>query len=305
MSIKYDGKSPSKLWYFWQNTKAMMRTPFEYSTQKDAKKAGKDLGIFVGAAAVTQGVLSIGMIAALPLAPTLISLVGFSVAITYGWQGFQKMRALKSSSFVYGYVREKENQWLHKKADGNALQRGLKSVKDKIKNFGASIPLPLVKAGKWIGAGLAAAGAAVGIGAGLSYAGVPAFSTGAAATSILGGIAHAGAVVGLSAAAAVATVTGIAVAAIPVGIAATVWCRKNAYARNPDRPVFKKPPSGGQPIDRGQVFTPKAKAASFEFNTSSNTAEPTNNNSSDLSEERKRAAEARQSRKRFSNNRFN
>ncbi len=305
MAIQYDGKSPGKLWYFWQNTKAMLRTPFEYSTQKDAKKAGKDVGIFVGAAAVTQGVLSVSMIAALPLVPLLVSLVGFSVAINFGWQGFQKMRMLKNSSFVYGYVREKENQWLHRKADGNFLQRGLKSVKDKIANFGSSIPLSVVKAGKWIGGGLAAAGAAVGIGAGLSYAGVPAFSTGATATGILGGIAHAGAVVGLSAAAAVATVTGLAVAAIPVGIAAMAWCNKTAYARNPDRPVFKKPQPNGQPIDRGQVFTPKAKAASFEFNTSSNSAEPVNNNSSELSAERKRAAEERQARKRSNNNRFN
>lgn len=304
MSVKYDGKSPSKLWYFWQNTKALARTPFEYTTHNDAKKAGKDLGIFVGAAAVTQGILSIGMIAALPLAPTLISLVGFSVALTYGWNGFQKCRMLKNSSFVYGYVREKENQWLHKKTDGNSLKRGLKSIKDKVANIGKSIPLPLVKAGKWLGIAAAAVGAATGIGAALSYAGVPAFSTGAAATSILGGIAQAGAIVGLSAAAAVATVTGIAIAAIPLGIMATAWCRKTAYARSPDRPSFKKPSTtGGQPIDRGQVFSPKA--ASFEFNSTSPSAEATPANNNELSESRRKAAEERAKRKRDSSNRFN
>ena len=305
MSIKYDGKSPSRLWYFWQKTKALARTPFEYTTHNDAKKAGKDLGIFVGAAAVTQGILSIGMIAALPLAPTLISLVGFSVALTYGWNGFQKARALMGSSFVYGYVREKENQWLHKKADGNALKRGLKSIKEKIAGIGGKIPLPLVKAGKWLGIAAATVGAATGIGAALSYAGVPAFSTGAAATSILGGIAQVGAVVGLSAAAAVATVTGIAVAAIPLGLVAAAWCRKTAYARSPDRPSFKKPSSGsGQPIDRGQVFSPKA--ASFEFNTSSPSATPVSNgNDNELSEQRRKAAEERANRKRDNSRRFN
>lgn len=293
MASNYREDKPGKLWLFWQNTKAMMRTPFEYSTQRDAKKAGKDLGIFVGAAAVTQGILSIGMIAALPLAPTLISLVGFSVAITYGWQGVQKIRALKNSNFVYSYVRDKKEKWQRRKTEGNIFKRTLKSVKDKVAGVTAKIPLPLVKAGKWIGAGLAAAGAAVGIGAGLSYAGVPAFTTSVAATGILGGIAQAGAVVGLSAAAAVATVTGIAVAAIPLGLAAAAWCRKTAYARNPDRPMFKKPPTNPQPIDKGQVFSPKA--ASFEFNTSSEptTSQPASNNN-ELSETRRKAAEARE-----------
>jgi hypothetical protein len=236
--------------------------------------------------------------------PLLISLAGFSTAITYGWQGVQKLRMLKNSSFVYGYVREKENQWLHKKADGGSFKQGLKSIKDKVMNIGSKIPLPLVKAGKWLGIAAATVGAAAGIGAGLSYAGVPAFSTGAAATSILGGIAQAGAVVGLSAAAAVATVTGIAIAAIPLGLVAAAWCRKTAYARNPDRPVFKKPASGSQPIDRGQVFSPKA--ASFDFNGTSPSGTPSNDSAtSELSEARRKAAEARQARKRDNSGRFN
>ncbi|TAL37276.1 MAG: hypothetical protein EPN97_05465 [Alphaproteobacteria bacterium] len=302
MSIQYDGKSPGKFWYFMQKTKALMRTPFEYTTRNDAKKAGKDVGYFVGAAAVTSAVLAVPIIAALPLVPTLISLVGFSVAINYGWQGFQKLRMLAKSSFVYGYVREKENQWLHNKADGNFLQRGLKSVKDKIAGFGAKIPLPLVKAGKWLGITAAVGGAIAAVGAGLSYAGVPAFSTGAAATSILGGIAQAGAVVGLSAAAAVGTLSVLALAAVPLGILAAGWCRKTAYARDPDRPVFKKPPPGAPPIDRGQVFSPKA--AAFEFNDNSPKATPVDDG---LSEERKKAAEQRAAnRKRGgSSNRFN
>lgn len=302
MSIKYDGKSPGKLWYFWQNTKALARTPFEYTTQRDAKKAGKDIGIFVGVAALTQGVLSVGMIAALPLAPMLISLVGFSVALNFGWQGFNKIRALKNSSFVYGCVRENENKWLHRKADGNVFKRGLKSIKDKVASIGSKIPLPLVKGGKWLGIAAAVTGAAAAIGAGLSYAGVPAFSTGAAASSILGGIAQAGAVIGLSAAAATATVTGLAVLAIPVGLVASAWCRKTAYARNPDRPVFKKPPPGAPPIDRGQVFS--SKAASFEFNANSNTAAPVNDDA--LSEQRRKAAEQRAANRnrRDNSNRF-
>jgi hypothetical protein len=302
MSVQYEGKSPNKLWYFWQNTKALARTPFEYTTQRDARKAGKDVAIFIAAAAATSVVLGVPIIAALPVLPSLISIAGSLTASIFAWQGFQKIRALKNSSFVYGCVRESENKWLHRKADGNVFKRGLKSIKDKISSIGSKIPLPLIKGGKWLGIAAAAAGAIAAIGAGLSYAGIPAFSTGATATTILGSIAQAGAVIGLSAAAATATVTGLALLAIPVGLAASAWCRKTAYTHDPNRPVFKKPSSGAQPIDRGQVFS--SKAASFEFNANSSTATPVNDDA--LTEQRKKAAEQRaNNRKRGGNsNRF-
>lgn len=290
MAVKYDGKSPGKLWYFWQNTKALAQTPFQYATAADAKKAGKDIGMFAGIATGTSIVLSVPVIAALPVVPLLLSLAGFSWALHHGWQGFHKMRALKNSSFVYSYVRSKEDQWVERKAKGNIFKRTLKSVKDKVNTIKNAIPLPLVKAGKWLGFAAAGIGAVAGAAAGLSYAGLPAFSTGATATAILGGIAQAGAIVGLSAAAAVATVTGLALAAVPVGILAARWCSSTAHARDPNRPVFgkAKTPAGGQPIEQGEVFKPKS--ASFEFNGNSTTATPVND---DMSEARKKAAAQR------------
>jgi hypothetical protein len=294
MSIQYDGKSPGKLWYFWQNTKAMLKTPFQYQTEKDAKVAGKHVGKFAGIAIATSVVISVPIIAALPIVPMLVSLAGFSWAIHHGWQGVQKIRMLKSSSYVHGYVRDQENKWLHRKADGNVFKRTWKSLKEKVSGISAKIPLPVVKAGKWLGLAAAAVGAAGAAALGLSYAGLPLFSTGSTAAAELGGIAQAGAVVGLSAAAAVATVTGLAIAAIPVGLAINAWCRKTAYARDPARSLFKKPaakPKADGPIDQGVVFSPKA--ASFDFNDNAP------GQSESLSEERKNAAEARaQNRKR-------
>ena len=313
MSVKYDGKSPNKLWYFWQYTKAIVQTPFQYETADRAKSTGKSLGKFVGIAAATSIVLgalpAVVGVATLGIVPLCLSLGGYSWALHHGWQGIQKAGALKSSSFVYSYVKGQEDKWVDRQRNGNVFKRTWKSLKEKVSNIGSKIPMPLVKAGKWLGIGAAVAGIGGAVAAGLSYAGVPAFATGATATSVLSGIASAGAVIGLSAAAAVATVTGLAVAAIPIGLGISAWCRKKGYANDPNRPVFgkKKPsapggkPPGDGPIDKGVVFAPKA--ASFEFNDNATSGTPANDS---LSEERRKAAEQRaNSRKRGgSGNRF-
>lgn len=293
MSVRYDGKSPSKLWYFMQKAKAMAKTPFVYETQGQAKDIGKNVGIFVGAAAVTQIVLSVGIIAALPLVPTLISLAGFSTALYFGWNGVRQIGQLAKSSFVYGSVREAEDKWLERKQKGNFLQRGLKNVKDGMAKLADKIPLPLAKAGKWLGFGAAGAGAIAAVGAGLHYLGVPGLAAGSAvATSV----AAAGAAIGLTAAATVAVVTGLAVAAIPLGILAGASLKASVSRRAPgDRPTFgkpkgPKPPSNDDGNDRNTVFTPKATSVTFN-----DKAPPANDDG--LSEQRRKAAEARAANK--------
>src|SRR5476649_2024335 len=108
MAVQYEGKSPGKLWKFWQKTKALAQTPFQYSTARDAQRMGKDGGISIGAAALTSVVLGVHIIAALPILPMLISVAGFSVCATFGWRAIQKGMGLSRSGFVTGYVRKKE-----------------------------------------------------------------------------------------------------------------------------------------------------------------------------------------------------
>jgi hypothetical protein len=291
MSVRYDGQSPGKLWYFWQKTKALAQTPFHYETQGQAKQIGKNMGIFVGAAAVTQLVLSVSIIAALPLVPTLLSLAGFSTALYFGWNGVRQIGALAKSSFVHGSVRQSEDKWLERKQKGNVLQRTLKSVKDGVAKLADKIPLPLAKAGKWLGLGAAGVGAVAAVGAGLHYLGVPGLAAGSAvATSV----ATAGAAIGLTAAATVAVVAGLAVAAIPLGILAAASLKASVARRAPDRPTFgkpkgPKPPSNDNGADRNTVFQPKA--TSVEFNNSA----PKEDDG--LSEQRRKAAEARAANK--------
>ncbi|MEZ0260157.1 MAG: hypothetical protein ACAH80_04065 [Alphaproteobacteria bacterium] len=292
MSVRYDGKSPGKLWYFWQKTKAMAQTPFHYETQGEAKKIGKNMGIFVGAAAATQIVLGVGIIAALPLLPTLISLAGFSTALYFGWNGVRQIGPLAKSSFVYGSVREAEDKWLERKQKGNVLQRTLKNVKDGVAKLADKIPLPLAKAGKWLGFGAAGAGVVAAVGAGLHYLGVPGLAAGSAvATSV----ATAGAAIGLTAAATVAVVAGLAVAAIPLGILAAASLKASVNRRAPaERPTFGKPkgpkPPSNDDGDRNTVFQPKATSVNFNDN-----APPAKDDG--LTEQRRKAAEARANNK--------
>lgn len=290
MSVRYDGKSPSKLWYFWQKTKAMAQTPFHYETQGEAKKIGKNMGIFVGAAAATQLVLSVSIIAALPLVPTLISLAGFSTALYFGWNGVRQIGQLAKSSFVYGSVRQSEDKWLERKQKGNVLERTLKNVKDGVAKLADKIPLPLAKAGKWLGFGAAGVGAVAAVGAGLHYLGVPGLAAGSAVATT---VASAGAAIGLTAAATVAVVAGLAVAAIPLGILAAASLKASVNRRAPNKPTFgkpkgPKPPSNDDGGDKNVVFQPKA--TSVEFNNSA----PKDDG---LSEERRKAAEQRAANK--------
>ncbi|MDE1151311.1 MAG: hypothetical protein PW788_02145 [Micavibrio sp.] len=308
MAIKYEGKSPNKLWYGWQRTKALVQSFGDYSTGKDAKAAAKNGGMTLGSA-VSYGLANSYLLPFIPLPGIgIIASVAASIAVWhFGMNTYRKIKTVNNSNFVYNYVRQKEYAWEAKKARKPLLQRiklGLKAKADKI-------PLPLVKAAKWLGIAAAVTGAALATGGALNALGVPAISGSATTATILGGIAKAGALIGLTATAAVGTAIGLAVAAIPVGVAVMVVARNTAIRRNPNRPSFKpKPPApptndDKTPISKGVVFSAD-KGSSFTFNDNAapSAQDTPAAEAPGMSEARKAAAAARAARKK-GGSRFN
>ncbi|MBI1215068.1 MAG: hypothetical protein GC185_04515 [Alphaproteobacteria bacterium] len=236
MSVKYNGKSPSKLWYIWQNTKGFAHSITNPATKKDAKAGAKSGGIsaavLLGGGAITK----IGFIAIMPIIPTVISLAAVGGAGYFGLNAYRKFKLIKKSSTHQTYMRKQEQKWLDRKNRAPLFTRIKEGIGKKID----SIPRPLLKIAKWGGIGTALAGVAASGAAALNALGVGAFSTGATATAVLGGIVKAGAIVGLTATAAPAVAVAIAVAAIPVGIAAAVTASKIAYRTDPERLSFGK-----------------------------------------------------------------
>ena len=296
MAIRYDGKSPGNLWYFWQKTKALMKTPFDYTTRKDAGRFGKDVGIGVGALAGANLLLGVPILAATPILPWVIGFAGIMTGFHFGRNAWNKFKGLKETALVTNYVHQQEEKWYDRQKRGPLLKRIKEGFKAKMK-----LPLPLVKAAKWLGLGGATAGVAGATAGALSYAGVPAFATSATATTILSGIAQAGALVGLTAATATAVAVGAAVLAIPAGIGVFVAARNAVIRRNPDKPSFgvpKKQEPSGEPIEKGQVFTAE-KGNSFDFNETAEKpaakkeAPPPANDDDGMSEARRKAAEER------------
>ena len=305
MAIQHDGKSPGKIWYAWQKTKALTMSFFDYSTKNEAKAAAKNTGFTFGSA-IGYGLTNAYLLPLLPIPGIgiIASVAGFYAVAHFGRKAFIKTKSVVKSPFVYNYVRQAEYKWQDKKSRPALGQRIKNAIKAKVDK----IPLPLVKAAKWAGLALAVAGAALATGGALNAAGVPAISGSATTATILGGIAKVGAVIGLSSAAAVGTAIGLAVVAIPVGLVLSAVARNAAIRRDPNRISFKpKPPKppvndDATPIDKGVVFQPTAQ--SFEFNDN---APPSNGASAGLSDARKAAAEARAAarKNKSSSNRFN
>jgi len=307
MAIQYDGKSPSKIWYAWQRTKALATSFGDYSVGKDSKAAAKNGGMTLGSA-IAYGLTNSYLLPFIPIPGIgLIASVGASIAVWhFGMKTYRKIKTVNSSNYVYNYVRQKEYAWEAKKARKPLLQR----IKANLKAKADKIPLPVVKTAKWLGIAAAVVGATVATGGALNALGVPGIAGSTTAATILGGIAKAGALVGLTATAAAGTVIGLAVAAIPVGIAVMVVARNAAIHRDPNRPSFKPkppaPPSNDDktPISKGVVFSAE-KGSSFTFNDN---AAPSVDSSAPeapaMSEARKAAAAARANRKK-GGNRFN
>lgn len=310
MAVQHDGKSPGKLWYAWQKSKALSKSFFDYTTEKDARAGAKSAGISLGTLAGSSAVFHyVAVLAAVPLLPTVVGLVAGTVAINFGMKAFRKFQLVNNSPMVYNYVRQQEYKWVDRKTRkplGQRLKAGIVAKLDKI-------PLGVVKAAKWAGVALAGLGAVATTGGLLNYAGIPAISSSPAMLTVLGGIAKAGALVGLTATAAVGTAVGIAVAAIPLGVLLAVKSRDAVYRRSNEGQSFKPskqpktPPvtQGNEPISKGVVFGLKS-GQSFDFNDNAPPAQPPAA-SAEISDARRQAAEARAAarKNKGNSNRFN
>lgn len=285
MAIKYDNKSPGKLWYMWQNTKALVRTPFQSTTKKDAQRFGKDAGITIGSLVGANLLLSVPVIMAAPILPWIVGAGAITVAFKFGRDAWNKFKGLKETSFVSGYVREQENKWYDRKKNGNAFSRALKSVKEKI----AKIPTALKTAAKWLGLGTAVAGAGA-LTAGLlgHFGVVPALAPATAA------VVNVGVAAGLTAGVAFGVAVGVVALAVPVGLGVFAAARNALAGTKETKPTFfKRPAPDAAPIDQGVVFDAQPK--SFDFND--NAPKKDTPKDSGMSEERKKAAEARRKNK--------
>jgi hypothetical protein len=317
MPVQYDGQSPSRLWKVWQKTKAFAKSPFEPSVARSARAAGRN-GAYTAGTGLGWSLAHTYVLGSIPLATTLL---GWVIAIpaviglgVFGYKTYKNLKDVNRSSFMSSYVRKQQDKWLDRKKNGNAVKQGIKSVRDRLSRLvrpfthpGESLPLPLVKAGKFLGYAAAAAGLALSAAAGLSYAGVPAFSTGATAATVLGGVAHVGALVGLTATAAVATATGLAIAAIPLGIAAAFWCRKTAYARDDVHSVFSRSFKSLKSDDAPDTGSPAPapKPAANTFNAAAPAATtPAADSSLDADRQKAAAKRAADRQRRTGGNRF-
>lgn len=285
MGVQYDGKSPSKGWYFWQKTKALAKTPFNHTTRKDAGRFAKDAGITTGILVGANLLLSVPVLMAAPIVPWVIGFAAITGAFKFGRDAWSKFGALKETAAVTNYVREQENKWYDRQARKPLLTR----IKDGFKKKVDAIPAPVIKTLKFAGLALAVAGLATGGAIALGAFGlVPALAPLAAT------IVEAGAAIGLTATAATATAIGLTALAAPAaGVATYTASNASILRRDPANSPFKfkKPSDNAKPISQGEVFTPGANGKSFDFNSEAKPAAPTNDNAA--SEARRKAAEER------------
>jgi len=187
---------------------------------------------YAGAAALI-GVLT-------PTAATWMGIALIGSTAFFGWKSFQSWQEASRSTVVRNYVRTQEGKWLDHKQQGNLRQR----LARKLGNFAKNIKLGVLKATKW--SSLTTAGAALvaaGVGAAQYYG--AALLPAATASTITGAIATAGAALGLAAPAALTAAAVIVVAAIPVGIVAGIVAHNKireikAGMEQGDKPRFFK-----------------------------------------------------------------
>ncbi len=257
MGIQYDGKSPGKLWYFWQTTKALVQTPFNHTTRKDAGRFGLETGKTVGVLAVGNLALMIPVVAATPILPWIVGGVALTLGFQWGKEAWKNFKGLKETAFVTNYVRTQETKWYERKKAGNVFTR----VKNSIKGAFAKIPSGVIKAAKWLGI----AGAVTGL-AGATVGLLGQFAAIPALAPVMTAIVSTGAAIGLTAGVAVGVAIGAAALAIPVGLGVFVASRNALAARDPEASPFKfkKPAPDAKPIEQGKVF--EGRSQSFDFN---------------------------------------
>jgi len=122
MAIQYKGKSPNKLWYGYQNTKAFFKAFGDYTTKRDAQAGAKNSGISLGTLAVAQMVV-IPAIAFVPLLPLVVSLASSVAAIHFAFKAFHNFKAVGQSRFVANEVSAAEDRWADRKARPSLFKR--------------------------------------------------------------------------------------------------------------------------------------------------------------------------------------
>ena len=266
------------------------------STGDRWKSAAKYAG-----AAVLLGLLT-------PTAATWVSLGLIGATGFFGLRSVQSWKAAASSIDVRNYVRKQENTWLDKKDAGPWHKR----LGRKIKAIGTSIKMGLAKTVKWgsVTTGVATL-AATAIGA-AQYAGYGILSAGAAAT-VTTAATSVGALVGLAAAPALITAAAIVLTATTVtGLLAhnkireirasrDAGVRENRFLKKP-REIEETPAADTTPAKLSNDNKPQT-AATFNAQADTKPAAqpqvetPKAEDSEELSDARRAAAEARRKRR--------
>lgn len=260
MKPQYEGRSPGRLWYGWQHTKAFVKTLASKATRSGAKSFGKNTGLTAAAftaAGFFSNITFFGI-------PSLVMLVGIGAGALCGFRAFRNARDLTRSSTYRDFMRHQENKWVVKQSKPKLMAR-IKSL--------------FTRAGTVLGYALATAGAALATTAGLQMGGV---ISSAALTTVLGGVA---ATVSLP------VILGVAAAAIPLGIIGGIVCRKATRRLLGIQPGDKKPAANVKAIDakNDNKTAFKNQSATSAFTSSATVT----TQSSELSDERKKAQEER------------
>lgn len=264
MTVSYQGKSPGKIWYFWQKTKGI------FATKQQKPLVQSSAGTGISGASTYLLTQQIGFVTAyLP----------FGLAALGAMAAYQALRAIRPSESDRKNRISSQERWVSAAkyagvtvgaavltpmltswvsiaavaATGyfglrswRSWQEGAKSmsvrnyirereaawldhkqnggIKNALKRAKAALKRASLKTGKWGGFTAAAAGLVAGGIAAAQYAGA-AILPAAVQGSVLGTIATAGAAIGIGATAAVYGVAALVVAAVPAGIITGLICR--------------------------------------------------------------------------------
>ncbi len=249
--------TPGKLWYGLQYTKGILHTTFAKGASTDIKKVA-----IYGAAAAGLGMAAVATIF-IPFIPGVLPLVCAGGAAVSARNTSLKFKMVKNHPKFFDFMKNKEREWLSSKTKAPIGAR----VKAFCKRTFGKGSLPFTVAGKWLGYGAAAAGAALGVAGGLHMGGVIAIPA-----AVLAPVGVAATAVGLTAASGLIAAVALCALAVPAGIVTARLCDKatkklradyiQSQASSRPAPAFK---SG---MDAAKSSAPSADNTS-EFNSTS------------------------------------
>jgi hypothetical protein len=260
MKPQYEGRSPGRIWYAWQRTKALASTFRNSATKSEAKGMGRNTAISAGSL-LTAGYIYANI--TLMGLPTVLLIAGVAAGGFFGIKAFNDIRSLRKSSACVNYIREQENKWVVKQSKPKLMSR---------------IKAAFTRAGTVLGCALAAAGTALATTAILQYTGVILPTT---LASVFGPVA---ATIGFN------ILLGFSLGTIPLGIVGAIVCHKATRRllgkKEPEKKSFFYKAPSAQNDNKSTV-----KNQQSVTNTFSQSA--TVKKETALSEERLKAAEAR------------